>query len=148
MRSRLFHRRAAGERDFPGNDIVQRASKGVNIPKRNRVGGAFDLVRGQIVRRTDDFPGARVVFPPDLRCQPEVRQFGYSVGRNENVAGLDVSMNEPLFVRVLQRHRRLRQNAGSGLHRQRPPVANELAEVLAWHVLADQIANPAVFASV
>ena len=72
----------------------------------------------------------------------------WPVGRDQQVAGLDVAMHQPAAVGMRQPAGRLRDDRGGVLHRELAARAHQLSQVGAGHELGHQEVDVAVVAGV
>jgi len=91
-------------RQLARKHLIQHAPQRVDVGARIEGALAGGLLRAHIARRAHDQPGvgqaARLV---PRSCDAEVGDEGRSVGREQQVLGLDVAMQDAVLVRVLER---------------------------------------------
>ena len=105
-----------------------------------------DVLRRKIVGRAHDAAGARIVriVDPQETGQPQVGDLGLAVGRDQQVAGLHVAMDQAAAVRMGQPAGRLRDDRGGVLHRQLAASPHELSQIGAGHEFGHQEIHVAI----
>jgi hypothetical protein len=112
------------ERKLPGEALIEDAAERVDVgPAVERA--ALDLLGGRVVEGSDEMPGAR---EPRARCRvlrdAEVGQIdvvgavGVDPGGDDDVARLDVAMDQSLRVRGVERGGHLAEHVQSELRTQ------------------------------
>ena len=99
--------RVVAEKRRPaGEHLVQRSAQRVEIAAL--VGRAPDRLFGRkVCNRADDHALRGDARPVGLDRQPEIAEPRRTVGRHPDVGRLEVAVNDPAFVRVLERERDL-----------------------------------------
>ena len=105
----------------------------------------MDLLGRQVIGRADDLASPRIFvgFVHEPR-KPQIRHFGNSLGSDQNVARLDIAMDQTALMSVFEPARRLNDDVGRLLHRQGTLTAYKLAQVRPRDVLGHQIMDIAV----
>ena len=81
--------------------------------------------------------------------QAEVRHFGFPFGCDQDIARLDVAMDQTALVRIMEAVGRLPDDVGRVLHRQRSTLrADEPPQVHPRHKLGDQVVHVAVMSRI
>ena len=122
------------ERRTPGDRFVQHARE------RVRVGPAVDLIAADlfgcaVLDRAHELTGlgqARVDLAP--LDESEVRQVRVPALVEQDVAGLHVPVDETSRVRGVERRRDLRHDLDRAIGRQRPPVRDQVPEIVSLEV--------------
>ncbi len=111
--------RLAPEGRRAGKELVEHAGERVLVGATVDL-AATDLLRSEVVERSREVPGGGRATRTELRGQAEVGQVAV-VGRvDENVRGLDVTVDETAGVRRVERVRDLAHEPESALGRKRP----------------------------
>ena len=120
MLVRDAHRRLAGERQPAGQQLVRHDAERVQV--RARVGRlAADLLGGQVLHRALDAARLRRLAVGIRAGQAEVGDLHRAAGRDQDVLGLDVAVDDALCVRGLEGEQRLADDLGR-LRRLEPDV--------------------------
>ena len=97
------HRRAALVRWLTGQAFVQDAAERVDVGAAVD-GAAFDLLGGDVVDGAERVAGGRAgVGILGAAGEPEVAEVGVLVGREQDVGGLDVAVDQAVLVRGVER---------------------------------------------
>jgi len=147
----LRHLVVAGrERRVAGQELEQHAAERVDV--RARVDAvAADLLGGDVVEGADEGTGrghpGRCL---DLAREPEVGQVDVLAGAalDQDVARLDVAVNESALVRRVERRGDLGDDRGRVLGRQRPPRPQQPAQVGAVDQVHGHEQQPVLLAGV
>ena len=111
--------------------------------------GLLDLFGRQVIGGADDLARARVVVGVlDEAGQSQVGHLGDPVGSDQDIARLDVAVDQAALVGVFQPQGRLDDHLGRLLHGQRALPPHQLPQVGAGHVLGDQVMDVAVVAGI
>jgi hypothetical protein len=95
--------RAPDERRPAGEDLEERRSERVDVRLGpDRLARVPRLLRGHVARRAEDLPVAREPLGHDVEGDPEVRDVGLARGIEDDVRGLDVAVDEPEAVGVVE----------------------------------------------
>ena len=95
---------------------------------------ARHLLRRHVVRRPEELAGLREARGLDLR-DAEVRDLHGPVGRDDDVRGLDVAVDDPAPVRVIEGVRDGHRDLRDAVPRERDLLLQELLEILPLDVL-------------
>jgi hypothetical protein len=122
------------EGSAPGEDLVQHGSGGIEI------GARIDaltphLLRRHVVQRSQDVAGTRGTGIGGAERHAEIEQLGFAEGCNHDVGRLDVAVDHPAGVRVLQRRQHLADIVDAFHGTSRPGRAHLPVQVLALHEL-------------
>lgn len=142
---------AAGERHAPAQHLVQRAAERVDVGPGVDGVRVFGLFGGHVIGRADDDarPGELPVpGPTGEPRQTEVQHFELPFRGQHQVLRLDVAVNHPVLVRVLEPVRRLPREVARDVDRQRPLALEVLRECHPLHVFHDEEVHPAGFVGV
>ena len=116
VREELLHQARRGEGDLAGDHVIEGASQRVDVAPRVDRMRVPRLLRRDVVERADGGPVAgHLGLVGQVDRQPEVGQLGRPVAGHEDVARVDVAVDQPLLLRVLQPQGDLpRQPRGDG----------------------------------
>ena len=99
------------------------------------------LLGRDVVERADRGPVAGdLVLLGQVDRQPEVGQLGGAVAGDQDVVGVDVAVDQPLLLGVLQPQRDLPDQPGGGGRGDRAVLGDDRADVLALDVLHHEVA--------
>ena len=130
-----------GERGPPGQAEVERPAQAVDVrPHVDRV-AIVCLLGGQVVGGAQYvlvvLAGQHVFFVVEEAGQPHVEDLDHAGTVHQDVARLDVAVNEPGPAGVLQGLGRLADVVAGALDAQRAPAADDVLQAGAVHVLHD-----------
>jgi hypothetical protein len=135
----------ARERRLPGQQLVQRTSQRVDV------GAAIDGVTVQALLGSHVVEGAQALTmrrdlsarsrPVKVPRQTQVEQPHLAGGSEHQVGRLDVAVNQPLLMEVLQPESRLPDHFTGFRHRQGAPLPDEPGQVVALDELQDEIGD-------
>ena len=99
------HRTGRAPGAVAGEELVEDQTERMDV-SGGRDGITAELLRARILgRHQPPGPRRRGLLPSGAGrenfCDPEVQQLGCSFGRDQNVAGLDVAMDDEMLVRIL-----------------------------------------------
>src|SRR5204863_4462048 len=98
------------------------------IEVRPGIGGlASDLLGGEVLDRAGDGPGPRVLRVGEGPGEAEVGELHDAVGRDQDVLGLEVAMDDAFGMRVLERRERLTEDVRRLRWREAAARVEELA---------------------
>ncbi len=93
------------DRQLSGEQLIKHDTDGINIDAMIDFVRGLELLRGEVMHRPKYLPsggnfliGARVF---DL-CDPEVREFDLPIVAEQYILGLDIAVNDPFRVSVLE----------------------------------------------
>ncbi len=104
---RVPRRREKGAR--AREHLVERDAESPHVDAAVEVGAGLDLLRGHVGRRAEGLAGMgeRRGVRLDIARETEIQDHGLPLVRHHDVAGLDVAVDDPVLVRVVQGMRRL-----------------------------------------
>ncbi len=138
----LFERLGADER------LVEHAGQRVDVGATVD-GLSLDLLRRDVVDGADELPcRGEAGLGGRLLGQPEVRDVDVVVLADQDVARLDITMDEPAPVRRVQTCRRLSDDRNRTSWWQRAGAAKQLTQVRAFDVAHGDVENTAAFIGV
>ncbi len=151
---RLHHRPITGKRSLAGQQPVQRAAQAVDVGADVHGAGVAGLLGGHVIHGAEH--GMRFgTAPPAQPGQSEIEDLDLVLParrrltrppcpgvEDKEVGRLDVAVDQAVFVGVAQAVGRLADEVAGQRDRQRAVLLHVLFEVLAGHVLHDEVAQP------
>ena len=132
----------AGVGLVPGQGLPQQDAGGVDVGAGIGAAG-LDLFGCQVGDGADEQAGGRgEVAGLDRPSETEVGDLDSTVVGEQDVLGLDVAVNEPSGVRRGQRDQHRLHQLERLVRRQRPALAQQVAQVAATDVLHDEVGEP------
>ena len=144
----LFAAGAPREWHLAGDGEVERAAEGVDVGRGADVVGHPDLLGSDVVHRANH-PPEPARFLLELRAgQTEIEHLDASIRHHEQVARLDVAVDEPLLMGIGEAAGRLRDHRGRQRLIERPVLEHLPLEVEPRDQFRDEIVDHRVVAGV
>ena len=138
MRQRRRQRRAGGERWPSGDRLEQHDAGGVQVGRRGHRTAA-DLLGREVLRRADELAGEREISFADALGDAEVGELGGPVSGDEDVARLDVAVDDAGAMSGAERLQHVVDDADGVVDGQRPLRRQAIRQRASVHQLHDEV---------
>jgi hypothetical protein len=140
-----MHRILTDERRAHAQELVEDRAEGKDV--RPMVDPPAHLLRRDVAEASHDQPGScEAALGVRHLSDAEVEDFYLTAAQEEDVAGLDVPVDDPHLVRVVESVAHLDHDGERVLEGQRFPLSNEVLQVFAFEKLHDNEELPILIA--
>ena len=146
-RDRRRHLGVAAEREVTDEHLVEQEPDGVHVGA-GVARAPLDLLGREVARGADDGAGPREVARARRLRDAEVGDLDRTFGRDEDVRGLDVAVDDPVAVRVVECGGHLARHAQRFGDGERAVVVDDAAQRGAVDELHDDVGDVVVLARV